>query len=134
MGQSVEEIIKTLSGISSGVFRGQGEKSWYVGMGAMEAELVCSKHQISAGTGLLAIGNAYQFDNSAKCKGCGACSRKCPKGIKVHKLIKAIDKEKLTREDQLQLEECIGCGTCSYYCKAGKNLMELLAEARGRML
>ena len=134
MGQSVEEIIKTLSGINSGMFRGQREKSWYVGMGAMEAELVSSKHQISAGTGFVAIGNAYQFDNSAKCKGCGACSRKCPKGIKVHKLIRAIDKNRLTREEQLQIEECIGCGTCSYYCKAGKNLMEILAEAKGRML
>lgn len=134
MGQSVEEITRLLSGINSREFRGEEGNKWYVGMGVMDAELVCSNHRVSAETGFIAIGNAYQFDNSAKCKGCGACSRKCPKGIKVHKLIRAIDKDKLKKEDQWQLEECISCGTCSYYCMAGKNLMEIIAEAKGRVL
>lgn len=78
------------------------------------------EQKVSAATGLVCFGKIFEFHNEVKCKGCGACTRKCPKGIKVHKVIQAIEKGDWSKLDIYPIEECIKCGSCSYYCSAGK--------------
>lgn len=134
IGQHISELIPTLKR-DLGVGKDsrdslEGLSQTYIGMGIMDADIATEESIISAKTGFIGFGIPVEFNNEAKCKGCGACSRRCPKGIKVHKLIRAIEKEEVFDFGKYQLDQCISCGTCSYYCKAGKNTMEILEKAK----
>lgn len=132
MGQKIEELIKKLSQskeLHLEKFLASPEQI-YAGMGIMDAEPITENQTLSAEIGFIGFGKAFEYNNEAKCKGCGACSRHCPKGIKLHKLLKAIDKGDTSKFEVYRLKECIECGTCSYYCKAGKNVMEILIQAK----
>ncbi len=132
MGQKIEETIKELSQSKELHLEKflSSQEEIYAGMGIMDAEAIKENQTTSAAIGFIGVGKAFEFNNEAKCKGCGACSRHCPKGVKLHKLLKAIEKGDTSKFEVYRLNECIECGTCSYYCKVGKNIMEILMKAK----
>ncbi|HKM28566.1 MAG TPA: 4Fe-4S dicluster domain-containing protein [Anaerovoracaceae bacterium] len=108
-----------------------GDKEIYTGMGIMDAELASSDKKITLGTafiGTIKKGSVPIFDNEAKCKGCGKCTKNCPASIKVTKAMKAIDKGDTENLEQFDIDKCIECGTCAYFCGAGKNPMEIIKK------
>ena len=106
----------------------KGNGSVYVGMGSMDADLYTKDMTISEKTGFIGFGSVAEYDNEAKCKRCGACSKKCPMGVDVKQIINAIEKGDSANLEVYGLDKCIHCGTCSYYCKAGKNTMEIMMK------
>lgn len=106
----------------------KGSDSVYVGMGSMEADLYSKDMTISEKTGFIGLGSAAEYDNGAKCKKCGACSKKCPMGVDVKRMINAIEKGDFANLQAYGIDKCIHCGTCSYYCRAGKNTMEIMMK------
>ncbi|MDO5521151.1 MAG: 4Fe-4S dicluster domain-containing protein [bacterium] len=105
----------------------------YAGTGVMDAEPTTSSNTIEETTNMVAFGPAATFDNEAKCKMCGACSRKCPMHIQVSKILHAIKENDTKHLEEYKIMDCIGCGTCSYYCKAGRNIMEMVQEQKERL-
>ena len=86
-GQTIQELLKQANIIV-------GERSIYAGMGVMEAQKVIKESEITLQTNLVVLASEIaQFNNDAKCKGCGACERKCPSGVSIRKIMKAVEKD-----------------------------------------
>lgn len=102
----------------------------YVGEGIMMGKKVEEEDEITLSTNFIGYGIATNYEEANKCKGCGACSRKCPMGIKVGRIIRAMEKENHGEIKEYQPETCIQCGACTYFCKVGKNTMGLVEEAK----
>lgn len=133
IGQPVSKVLQVVSastvlGVREMINTG---KNIYVGMGIMDAEDYSEQMVISEQTGFIGIGEAAEYHNEAKCKGCGACTRKCPKGIDVKRIIRSIEKGDLSNLEAYGIDQCMHCGTCSYFCSAGKNTMEIMMKVRG---
>ena len=90
---------------------------------------------VTEATCYIAISNAPNYEKSGKCKGCNACSKNCPAGVKVQKLVRLSDKKNLTSEDakSFHADACIGCGACTYGCMAGKNVREVIRCAKEKL-
>ena len=102
----------------------------YVGEGIMMGKKVEEEDEITLSTNFIGYGIATNYEEANKCKGCGACSRKCPMGIRVDRIIRVMEKENHAEIKEYQPEICIQCGACTYFCKAGKNTMGLVEEAK----
>lgn len=110
------EILKKTLGV-------RGGKDVFAGGGIMLGHKVQKDEKVSAKTNFVAYGTNIEFNEASKCKKCGACARKCPMGIKVHKIVSTLEKDKNADVSMYQPELCINCGTCTYHCRAGKNTM-----------
>lgn len=117
LGHSVEDI-------ASKIFSDINGKKIYAGLGAFDCHEVQIGEVVTDQICYIAIGNAPIYENAAKCKGCNACTRNCPVGIDVQKIVRLSEKERLTKDmiGALKSSACIGCGTCTYGCVAGKNV------------
>jgi len=123
-GQTIQELLKQAKMVAK-------ERAIYAGMGVMEAEKVTKDSEITLQTNIVVLASEVaQFNNLAKCKGCGACERKCPSGVSIRKIVKAVEKQQKNGMEEYGTQNCIGCGTCSYYCKAGKNTMKIILDLR----
>lgn len=60
------------------------------------------------------------ISNSNKCKGCGACSKNCPAGIDVRKIVRLREKDETADISMFNPERCIKCGSCVWFCCASK--------------
>jgi len=99
-------------------------------MQAAEAEL---GQRVDAQINLIAAGDAAEFPGKS-CRGCGQCTRYCPAGIDIKKIVK---QEKSAHVDASHTasayivsdeirNSCLSCGLCSYICPAGKDLCSLI--------
>ena len=69
------------------------------------------------------------YEEAGKCKSCGVCTRNCPAGVIVHKLIKYVDENGMNdvnKCNQFNASACIGCGACTYGCRAGKDVRKVV--------
>lgn len=121
LGDSVEDI-------ASKMFPDMDGKSIYAGSGVLDCHLLHADEVVTDQICYIAIGNAPSYDNAAKCKGCNACTRNCPAGIDVQKIVRLSEKEQLTKDIVAILKSgsCIGCGACTYGCVVGKNVREIV--------
>lgn len=101
----------------------------YYGGGILSGIKATPIDKLTVKTNFIGYGKEVIYDQSSKCKKCGACSRNCPMEIKVNKLIQAIEKNASDLKE-FHTELCIRCGTCTYLCAAGKNTMELVTSAK----
>lgn len=108
-------------------------KNIYIGGGVMACHLLQSLEKVEARTNFIAYGEKPDYQAASKCKKCGACSSKCPMGIKVHKIIQGIEKGQISGFEEFHPEKCIGCSACTYVCHAGKNIQEAVARVNGRI-
>lgn len=109
------------------------QNTLYAGGGAFTCHKVVSDETILDTTGYLAIGQMPEYECAGKCKGCGACTKNCPAGVTVHKLVQYVEKngtDDLAALRSYLPEKCIGCGTCTYGCMAGKDVREVVMCAK----
>jgi len=101
----------------------------YAGSGAFHCHKSTRGEIITDTTGYIAIGEMPLYEEAGKCKGCGVCTRNCPAGVIVHKLIKYVDANgmnEIKKGDFFNVSACIGCGACTYGCRAGKDVRKVV--------
>lgn len=102
----------------------------YFGGGIMSGKRATAEDKLSVKTNFIGYGKEVCIYQNLSCKKCGACSRKCPMNISVHKIIQSLEKNDLSRIKDFHSERCIQCGTCSYFCHARKNTMEMVISTK----
>lgn len=105
-------------------------QSVYVGGGILSARKASPNETLSAKINLIAYGKDVEYDQAAKCRKCGACAKKCPMKIQVHKIVQRYEMND-SNVGEFHPELCLRCGSCTYHCTAGKNTMEIVAAAVG---
>lgn len=101
----------------------------YAGSGAFNCHKSTEGEIITDTTGYIAIGEMPSYEEAGKCKSCGACTRNCPAGVIVHKLIKYVDENgmsNINKSNPFNASACIGCGACTYGCRAGKDVRKMV--------
>ena len=63
---------------------------------------------------------AAVLSNQNRCKGCGACSRKCPAGIDVRKIVSLREQNADADISLYHPEACLHCGSCTWFCHGNK--------------
>lgn len=115
----VKEVLEKVLGERAG-------KAVYAGGGIMGAHQAEKDERITPFTNFVGYADKVAYDNASKCKRCGNCSRNCPMGIKVHKVMADYAKNINSNMQQYGVQNCINCGTCTFLCQAGKNTMEIV--------
>lgn len=118
-GMKAQEVLQHILGR-------QDNKGMYAGGGVMGAHRLEHNEMITPLTNFVGYGADIGYNNDSRCKGCGNCTRNCPMGIKVHKVVDDYAKNKNIDMQKYELEKCINCGTCTFLCQAGKNIMEIV--------
>ncbi len=106
------------------------EEELYTGHGAMGCHRVEEGESVTGMTGFIGIGQMPDYSCAGKCAGCGRCTRNCPAGVDVRKLVTALEKNCPDMIQQCRPERCIFCGSCTYGCMAGKDVRGLVASVR----
>lgn len=63
---------------------------------------------------------AAVLSNQNRCKGCGACSHKCPAGIDVRKIVSLREENPNADISLYHPEACLHCGSCTWFCHGNK--------------
>ncbi len=92
----------------------------FAGKGILNVDAVDEKTTFNNEISFVAFSKEQDISNEHKCKGCGQCTRKCPVGIPVHKVVQALEKDSQADISMYHPERCIRCGSCAYFCKASK--------------
>jgi Na+-translocating ferredoxin:NAD+ oxidoreductase subunit C len=108
------------------------EEELYTGHGAMGCHRVEEGESVTGMTGFIGIGQMPDYSCAGKCAGCGRCTRNCPAGVDVRKLVTALEKNCPDMIQQCHPERCIFCGSCTYGCMAGKDVRGLVASVRSQ--
>lgn len=101
----------------------------YAGSGAFNCRKSTEGDIVTDTTGYIAIGEMPSYEEAKKCKGCGVCTRNCPAGVIVHKIIKYVDENGMNdvnKSNQFNASACIECGACTYGCRAGKDVRKVV--------
>lgn len=101
-------------------------KDYFAGSGIMSAHELKEGESFSDQISFAAIGQAAHICNDMPCKGCGTCTRKCPAGVEVKKIVKRREADSQADISDLGIANCISCGSCTFFCKAGKNIFDYL--------
>ncbi|MDR2922862.1 MAG: 4Fe-4S dicluster domain-containing protein [Treponema sp.] len=109
-------------------FGEKGNKHLYKGHGIMLCTGAAETDNFSNHETFAAYSNPLEINNSNKCRRCGSCGRKCPVKIKIAKVVRSVDKNKLFDYSPYRLERCIKCGSCTYFCPASKNVSGYVTE------
>ena len=128
IGDCVQEIIESCFPESV-----RNTNNVYDGGGAFTCHKVTEGERICDTTGYIAIGEQPDYEEAGKCKGCGTCTKNCPAGVTVHKLIQYVDKNGMHKASdckEFHTTACIGCGACTYNCMAGKDVREVVRWAK----
>ena len=64
------------------------------------------------------------------CVNCGACTRECPKGLKVHLLNQYAERSEFENCVAYGIQDCIECGMCAYACIVRRPLLQYLRYAK----
>lgn len=128
IGDSVQEVAESCYPQSV-----RNKNRIYVGSGAFACQKATPEERILDTTGYIAIGEMPSYEEAGRCKGCGACTKNCPAGVTVHKIIQYVDKNGMRAAGNCKKfnpTACIGCGTCTYHCAAGKDVREVVKWAK----
>jgi len=111
------------------------ENNLYIGSGAFMCHKASENEAISDTTAYIALGQMPDYDCAGKCKGCKACTKNCPAGVKIDKIVQISEKngfKDISLFRDCNADACISCGACTYGCMAGKDIRELVACAQGK--
>lgn len=103
----------------------------YAGHGVIASALIEEATTFANGANFAAYALFPAISNQNSCKSCGACTRRCPAGIDIKKMVLALEKNPAASLSALQPENCIFCGVCTYYCRASKNVVAYIPMALG---
>lgn len=121
LNSSVIDILNKIMGNGA-------NKLAFFGGGIMNGRKAMGDDISTMSTNFIAYVNEINYFRDVKCKKCGACARKCPMEVKVHKIIQALEKRDIEKVKELKPERCIHCGVCTYHCKARKDTMGLISQ------
>lgn len=96
------------------------EMDCYCGSGVLTSRKAASEDVFADQISFAAISPAENIGNENRCKGCGRCTKKCPSGVQVNKIVKALEKDKNADISMYHPEKCIQCGCCAFFCMASK--------------
>lgn len=96
------------------------ETDYNCGSGVLTSRKATPEEVFTNRIGFAAISPEQNIGNENKCRGCGSCTRKCPSGVKVHKAVKTLEKDKNADVSMYYTEKCMQCGCCAYFCMEGK--------------
>lgn len=128
IGDCVQEVVE-----SCFPKRVRNTDSIYAGGGAFNCHKVIAKEYILDTTGYIAIGEMPNYEEAGKCKGCRACTKNCPAGVVVHRIVQHVEKNGMDMVGnckEFNPTACIGCGACTYSCMAGKDVREVVKWAK----
>lgn len=131
IGDSVQEVIESCFSQNA-----RNTDRLYAGGGALNCHKVTEDEQIKDTTGYIAIGEMPDYEKAGKCKGCGACTKNCPAGVAVHKIVQYTNKNGMNTASnckEFHAAACIGCGACTYGCMAGKDVREVVKWAKAEL-
>ncbi|HEX2953986.1 MAG TPA: 4Fe-4S dicluster domain-containing protein, partial [Bacillota bacterium] len=80
----------------------------------------------------VAVGESVNYHEDVKCKKCHQCTKNCPAGLQVMKMVNKLQRDIHADLSEYSPEKCLKCGTCSYFCFAGKNVMKIVAKDNSR--
>ncbi|MDD6058499.1 MAG: 4Fe-4S dicluster domain-containing protein [Clostridiales bacterium] len=134
-GKAVVSYVKYGESIKDKLIQAFGQKTLYkCGFGVMCARDVRDEDTFEPTTCFAAVQSvAAVMDTSNKCKGCGKCTKVCPAGVEVKKVIAKHDKHLTNEIAGFGIEKCIGCGSCSFVCAANKNPHEIVGEYHAKI-
>lgn len=127
-GDSVQEVVENC--FPKNVIKAN---SIYAGGGALNCHKIIEKECILDTTGYIAIGEMPNYEEAGKCKGCRACTKNCPAGVAVHRIVQHEEKNGMDMVGNCKdfnPTACIGCGACTYNCMAGKDVREVVKWAK----
>lgn len=124
-GENIEEKLKSC-------FPQDGDAVCFAGSGIMCAHIAENDECFSDSISFAAIGQSANISNDAACKGCGMCSRKCPAGVNVKKIVKRREKDKQADISDLGAENCIHCGSCTFFAEPGKTFRSISKRSKYR--
>jgi len=130
IGDKIETIVKNCFPTNE-----KNADTYYAGSGAFHCHKAITGEVIQDTTGYVAIGTMPDYEKAGSCKGCGACTRNCPAGVLVNKVIPSVDKnglEAAIKYDDFHVASCIGCGACTYNCMAGKDVRSVILLLKGK--
>lgn len=127
IGADVTKVIEA-------IFPGVKGQDIYTGSGIMSCHKSEEKEIVTMQTNFIAYGVSTNYDEANKCGKCGACSSKCPVGVKVHKIVQAVEEGRNNEMEEFHPEKCIGCGACTYVCHAGRNNQRDIAMVNGKLV
>lgn len=131
IGDSVQEVTESCFSQNA-----RNTDRLYAGGGALNCHKVTEDEQIKDTTGYIAIGEMPDYEKAGKCKGCGACTKNCPAGVAVHKIVQYTNKNGMNTASnckEFHAAACIGCGACTYGCMAGKDVREVVKWAKAEL-
>ncbi|URZ08442.1 4Fe-4S dicluster domain-containing protein [Clostridium felsineum] len=115
----VKEVLEKVFGDRKG-------KAIFTGGGIMAAHKAQENEKVTPLTNFIGYSKEVTYNNESKCKKCRGCTKNCPMGIQVHKVIGDQEKNIKTNMKSYGVEDCINCGSCTFLCMAGKNTMEIV--------
>lgn len=127
IGADIVEVIKE-------IFPGITGPEIFIGGGVMSCHPVAENEKVTLQTNFIAYGEKTDYDAARKCQNCGACAAKCPVGVKVYKIVQAVEEGQNTGLNDFHPENCIGCGACTYVCHAGRNTQKDIARVNGKLI
>jgi len=107
-------------------FGPQAERNIYVGTGILHAHLLQAEETFQSGTCFAAFCSQDGIQEKKRCHHCGRCTRRCPMGVNVKKIVVAKEKDPAADTSEFGLDQCMHCGTCAYFCPAGNAVSEYL--------
>jgi Na+-translocating ferredoxin:NAD+ oxidoreductase RnfC subunit len=100
----------------------------FAGSGIMMARPIGKEASVDDKTFFIAVGENVIYDDVVKCKKCGRCTRNCPAGLQVMKMVNKLQRDIHADLSEYSPERCLKCGTCTYFCFAGKNVMKIVSK------
>lgn len=116
-----DKIVDIVSG-----YYGDTNLSIYAGKGLLRAHKINRDEVIDDSISFICLSNTNSSNIEKKCKGCGKCSRNCPQGLDVKKIVRLREKDKDANIDSFNPDKCLKCGLCVWNCPAKKNIIEYL--------
>lgn len=69
------------------------EMDYYCGSGVLTSRIATAEDMFTNQISFAAISPKQNISNDNRCKGCGRCTKKCPTGVQVHKIVLTLEKE-----------------------------------------
>ncbi len=111
-----------------------GETEYFAGGGILNAHKVAEDEAFSTKICFAAIGMKSNITNDNKCRKCGACTRNCPMGIDVRKIVKALEENPNADITMYHPENCIQCGSCTWFCRVSKDVTSYCEPYAGKRI
>ncbi len=114
----ITEVLQKAFGVKSAQ-----EYKCYAGGGIMAAHEADFQETCTDQISFIAyipVGFTEVLSNQNRCKGCGACSHKCPAGIDVRQIVSLLEQDPNADIRMYHPENCLHCGSCTWYCHGNK--------------